>query len=275
MEDKSRKEGVDVSVADTFLTMPGVSNALSVVPSLYKISTLGKRARDLSIYQDLGPQKKKTKLSSPVTISQANRSAEKQIYYDTQYTTNKPHTLLSIAYRASQHSSPNADSSYFSKRVAYLLNTLCKINSTCTEKSVAASSIFFKTAEGPGEVQQLVDTIEERNMDSVIILTTALILLDRVQRAGTPVYRETVVRLFATCALVAIKVHREGPARNCDLIWLFAKQREKVKHAFKLKRLLRTIRQLEVELLKKLQWRIFIASVTYRRYQEAIMEFFL
>lgn len=275
MEGNTNRDLIDASATGIFLTMSSTSITSSVVPTPYKVSTLGKRIRDFFVSQDLGPQRKKTKLSSPVTISQTSRSTEKPTNCDTRYTKSEPQTLLSIAHQVSPPSSTDGNSSYFSQRVACLLNTLCKRNGAYIKDNVATSSVFFKAVEGPGEVQQLVDTIEERDMDSVVILTTALILLDRMQRAGTLVYRETVVRLFTTCALVAMKIHKEEPARNRDLTWLFVNPYEVPKRAFKSKRLLRTIRRLEAELLEKLQWRTFIAPVTYCQYQEAITEFFL
>lgn len=221
------------------------------------------------------PERKKTKLSTFISLSQTSKSTKRPAIRDTRCKINKAQTLLSIAYLVTPPPPNEGGSSYFSKRVACLLNTLCKVNSVCTNDNYVTPSIFFKTVEGPGEVQQLVDKVEEREKDSAVILTTALILLDRVQQADTPVQRESVMRLFATCVLVAVKMHKEDRVRNYGFTWLFVNSHKVAKRTIKPKRLMRIIRKLEVLLLEKLEWRTFITAATYRRYQDAITDFFL
>lgn len=169
-----------------------------------------------------------------------------------------PVSLLSLAAKPTSFSYTSSrlnNKGFFSKRVADLLRAVCLYN---TDRCYPNSSWWwFDNKRDSEDVQEIIDIVLDKLLEPCNIVITAAVLLDRVNRAGAPLSRSNIVRVFSACLLLAIKLTEETNVRNSDLTLLFTCP-------------MHVVHILEAQVLRIIDWRLLVTESTFAQYASAI-----
>lgn len=144
--------------------------------------------------------------------------------------------------------------STFLRRICFLLREVCEHNDqshnrgkNCPNASIDGHRIerILHRAMVAGLATQ----------DTVIV---ALVLMDRVQKAGLPLDQLALKQLFPTCLIISAKYHSDITVWNAEFLFMFDGLNAEVVGA------------LEVQILRLLDWKVHVSEDLFARYQHAV-----
>ena len=140
------------------------------------------------------------------------------------------------------------------ERVCYLLMVVCHHNDKLEEDK----STLDKMQNDEEELEQWLATALDAHFLSPEIVVVALVLLDRVQKAGAALTTDSVKMLLPTCVILASKFSIDERIFNADFLFMFENL------------CVDSVAQLESEVLTLLKWRVFVSEDVFREYHRAI-----
>lgn len=142
------------------------------------------------------------------------------------------------------------------RRLADLIYIACLFN---TNKDFPNSKWWwFESHKYEADLLQwTIDVVSEQFYEPWNILIAAVIILDRVIATGAPLTETNVVRLFGACLGVAIKLVLDTNVCNSELTTLLNCPTP-------------IIHILEAEVLKVVNWEVFVSEANFAQYTKAI-----